>query len=229
MGAALSIFLVSTAGLVGALWTLLGSLDRAAVDRAGALGAGLLLGSALFGILPAAFAASERASLYVTVGFVGLYLVRSVLVGLSQGERPSAWALPLGLSLHALVDGIAFGITLGLDPVVRIPVVIAFIVHKVPEGFGLAAAQLAATDSRMRALFAVVALCAATLVGVLSALAWGRWLTSPAWVGLAAGSFVYAASAEMLPGVKRSAASVWLLLVGVMIVYFLTGGLHHGH
>jgi ZIP family zinc transporter/zinc and cadmium transporter len=73
----------------------------------------------------------------------------------------------VGLSLHAVFDGVAIGSGFLVSNWLGWLIFLAIFLHKAPEGFTMASVMLASGRSRTTALYSAVALAAATLVGVL--------------------------------------------------------------
>lgn len=230
--------LAGLADLIGGWLTLMFAFSRTRMEQLMALGAGFLLGGALFTMLPAALAESAGGPFYVAVGFLGLYVIRQVGSPASQAAggptAASAWAAFVGLLLHSFFDGAALGAAIQADQQLGLMAAVAIFLHKIPEGFSLAAVVLAATHSRRLAMMATGTVGLVTVLGAWTVTAWATVATVPhgAMLGLAAGSFLYVGSTEMLPPLLGKRHTVWLVLVGVLMLFLLTGmgsGHHGGH
>lgn len=225
------------ADLVGGWFTLRFSVLRGEMEQLMALGAGFLLGSALLTMLPAAL---EHGGGAVTVagGFALFLLLRLVATRITRREEApvgaeSAWAVFSAMLLHSLVEGVALGLAVQAGGAVSGIALIAMVMHKLPEGFSLATVVLSAAGSNRLALLAVLTIGLATVLGSWGALLWAEaaLLSHGAVLGIAAGSFLYVGATEMLPHVLRKGGSTWLVLVGMLLVYLLTGsqGFAHTH
>jgi zinc transporter ZupT len=108
---------------------------------------------------------------------------------------------------------------------------LAVFLHKLPEGFSLAALVVAATGSKKLGMAATWAVGLATMLGALAAYLWAAATRIPqgALMGLAAGSFLYVATTDMLPSLPRRRINTWLVLVGAALVYLLAGAAGGGH
>lgn len=222
------------AAVAGGSMTLVVSRDRMA--ELSALGAGLLLGSALLSMLPAALrVADSRAPLMVVAGYFSMFLLRSRWRQSGEGVAlESALAAMAGLILHGVLDGAALTIAAVTDPRLGLATFLAIMLHKMPEGFSLASLMLAATGSALSALAATAAIGLATVVGSwLPVLGYrGGMISHGMLLGLAAGSFLYVGASDLLPSMAgRGLRTTWLVVVGALIIFFLTrsGGSPHLH
>jgi zinc transporter ZupT len=223
--------LAGLATVVGGGVTLWFTLSAERMDQLMALGAGFLVGGALFTMLPGAMGASHGGAVYVALGYLGLYAIRGLLTGKRTTEGParaSAWAALAGLVLHSLFDGAALGVAAQVNERLGLMAFLALFMHKLPEGFSISTVVLSATGSRRLALAGAAAVGLATVAGALVAGAWAALVqASPAvLLGIAAGSFLYIGTAEMLPSVLRKGGQTWLVLAGALMVYLLTGAGH---
>ena len=229
--------LAGLANVAGGWLTASALVDRERLEQLIALGAGFLLGGALLTMLPEALGHSANGALYVAAGYLGLFVVRRAMAGRrretgSAGPSPeSALAALLGMGLHSFFDGAALGATVSFDHRLGLMAFLAVLLHKLPEGFSLAALVAAATGSRERALLATVATGLCTVGGAMLAFVWAdvARVDHGALIGLAAGSFLYVGSADMLPSLPKRGTATWLVLLGVALVLLLTGGQGHSH
>lgn len=212
------------------------SLDQARMRQVMALGAGFLMGGALFTMLPAALSVPGHSPLYIGAGYFGLLALRALLRhhhpdDAAGPSAESAWAALVGMVLHSFLDGAALGAAAHVDGSLGLVALVAIFIHKIPEGFSLAALVLSATGSRGLALWATALTCVATLMGAAAALIWAEAasLSQGALLGIAAGSFLYVGATDMVPGLIHKRESAWLILVGAALVFLLTGGHLHAH
>ncbi|MBI1786749.1 MAG: ZIP family metal transporter [Acidobacteria bacterium] len=169
---------------------------------------GLLVGVALFGLLPEAGASTgwPASSLLFLMGYLLLLsvdrFVAPVCPSCSRGHDHAScsavlhgFAPPMiaATAFHAFLDG--WGIAAAqtsATPGIRLALPLAVILHKIPEGIALGAILRAAVASRISALGWCVAVESATLAGGLVGLAaaptaW--WLRGT--LAVAAGCFFY--------------------------------------
>ncbi|MDF2628796.1 MAG: family magnesium transporter [Symbiobacteriaceae bacterium] len=230
--------LAGMANVLGGWFTLSPIFSRSRMEQLVALGAGFLLGGALLTMLPGALHMTANAPVYVALGYLGLFTARRLSASSSgkpkeQGASvEAAWAATLAMGLHSFFDGAAMGTAIRADGRLGAMAFLAVFLHKLPEGFSLAALVVSATGSRRAGLLATWAVGLVTGLGALLAYSWAEVVHLPqgALMGLAAGSFLYVGTTDMLPAVPKKGINTWLVLVGVALVYLLTGASGgHGH
>lgn len=229
--------LASISSLMGGWFALSLGLSRSRMDQLVAIGAGFVLGGALFTLLPEAMSASPYGPVFIAAGYLGLFVAQQLSERASW--RPagpgaeSVIAIAGGMLLHSVFDGAALGVVVHVDTHAGLVALLALFLHKVPEGFSLSAVVLSATGSRRRAMLAAGLMGLTTMVGAQATIFWSDALTVShgALMGLAAGSFLYVGGSDMLPGVAEKGRSAWLLPIGAGLVYVLTRvvGVSHTH
>jgi zinc transporter ZupT len=202
--------LATAAGLGGAILGLWLRGTRRPSNLLVPFSAGVLLGVALFGLVPElTIEIGMIASLVLFGAGYGLLLavdhyVYRVCPTCSHDHDHSActtelhgFAAPLvaAAALHSFLDGwsvatVQLAAPLGL----RVAVPLAVALHKVPEGIALGGMLLAAVGDRRRAVLCCVLAEGPTLVGGVAGLTLGphlgsRWITYP--LGIAAGWIFY--------------------------------------
>jgi zinc transporter ZupT len=136
-------------------------------------------------------------------------------------KRHSVVAAFLGLLIHTFFDGAAIAARLLVSPIGGILVFLAVLSHKVPEGFAMASIFQAGGSKRFRAFLAASSLGLATVVGAAAVYLSGSQEFSLIFLGLAAGSFTYITTSELIPfisGTKDRKGIVFFLL-GVALFY----------
>ncbi|HYG60049.1 MAG TPA: ZIP family metal transporter [Symbiobacteriaceae bacterium] len=208
--------LAGAATVLGSLGALALFRSRAHLSHLSALGAGLLLGAALFTMMPDASRLAPYGMALVAAGFLGML----VLQQFTARQGTDAWAVFLGMLLHSYVEGVLLGAaTASRYGWVSIA---ALCLHKLPEGFSLSAVFAAAGYSRRYTLGAAATVGAAMVAGALSAsLWWSAWqMAGGALLSLATGCFLYIGTLGMLPPApRRQWLHVWLTVLGVMAVH----------
>jgi ZIP family zinc transporter/zinc and cadmium transporter len=107
----------------------------------------------------------------------------------------------VGLSVHALFDGVAIGSGFVLSNLLGWLIFLAIFLHKAPEGFTMASVMLASGRSRTTALYSAVGLAAATLLGVLVIEVVPSWLAYG--LPISAGVAIYVGATDLVPEVNR--------------------------
>ena len=149
-----------------------------------------------------------------------------------EAEGAKAYLLTAALSIHSVVAGIALGAQDVVGSVVVISV--AILAHKSTEGFALGA-KLAGDDRRSRARPLLLFFSLMTPAGIVLGILVSRWLAPPvehlfdaAFLALAAGTFLYIASLDVLqdeflrPGdrlAKWLAAAAGLAVTAVLAIW----------
>ena len=190
-----------------------------------AFSGGFLLAVALLDILPECVRLSPRAPLLIVGGYFLVYLAEHLfaghahhflqephgahpLIGAHLDEHdhqpirlPAAAAAAVGLLLHSFFDGAAIAAALGVSRSVGWLTFCAVVLHKIPEGFSLAAIMLASSRTARTAVALAGALGLSSLAGtLLTALAARTFAgVEPVMLSVAAGMFLHIAATDLLP------------------------------
>ena len=223
-------FLMSLIALVGGLFVLLPeSLLKRWLKPLVAFAAGSLLGGAFFHMLPHALSAGDPhgdAMLWVVIGFTGFFALDQLLEWHHCHRPPSEHIRPLGPLLlvadgvHNLLGGLAIGAIFTIDVRAGIAAWIAAALHEIPQEIGDFGAIVHAGYSRRKALFYNFLSALTFPLGGVVAYALGESIHVHFLIALGAGSFVYIASADLIPEVKRSER---LTETGVRFAFFVLG------
>jgi zinc transporter ZupT len=205
--------------------------DRRAIAALTGFGAGFMLALVIIGMLPHAL---ELGGLGGFIGVLAGYLV----VHLTQhtltphfhfGEEThtdamvsrgiGAWAL-VGLLPHSFFDGVAISSGFLVSPQLGLLVFAGILLHKVPTGVSLASVVLASGNTRRQAMYAVLAIAVATVVG--AAITPIVRPIAEYGIALAAGVTLYVAASNLIPEAQheRSWATHGGVYIGVL-AYFL--------
>ena len=200
------------------------------------LAAGMLLGAALFDLLPEGLSLARemgRPPIFVTgfaaAGFLAFHLLEKVLAVHSHpepnyGEPGHSHVGDLGalaITIHSFFDGAAIGVGFQVSDTAGFAVAGAVIAHDFSDGLNTAILLKESTDSRARAW--LVADAAAPCLGALVTLVWrfSPGLLCPA-LGIFAGFFLYLGAAHLLPEAHRRKTGIPVLLAtigGFAILY----------
>lgn len=173
-----------------------------------AFAGGIFLGVALFHMLPEANEGFRRslgdghypyANLLCATGFMFLLGLENMILRFNRHHaNPISYLLAVVLSVHALIEGGALGISETLASTVLI--FIAIIVHKGSESLALAANLARSARFHREAVWVFLAFSAMTPLGILGgdflaeASAGMHPLLEPIFNALAAGTFLYIAT-----------------------------------
>ena len=194
-------------------------------------GAGIFLGAVFFHLLPEVMKLehSYRAGLFILGGYLLIFFIERILLsreggGHGHGHVVVSLTVLIGLSVHSLMEGFGLAVTM-VDPQLAWILLVSILAHKIPAAFSLVSLALLAKQSRLRSfyyllLFSVTAPAGALVLGPLLGLdhAGAMWQTT----GLVTGSFLYVATADLLPEVfhspKRRWVNLFLMLVGITLM-----------
>jgi zinc and cadmium transporter len=149
--------------------------------------------------------------------------------GAGEGLRELAAGrlILVGDGLHNFLDGVLIGAAFLTDPGLGIVTALAVAAHELPQEVGDLAVLLHGGFSARRAFIANLAVGTTTLLGGLVAYfalaPLAAWL--PYVLAVAAGSFVYVAVADLIPGLHRRTApgagvgQVALILAGLALIH----------
>jgi zinc and cadmium transporter len=231
------------AGVGGAALVLLlpKALLRNAVASLVSCATGALLGAAFLTILPEALeqAPAGKVMAFVLAGVVLFFVLEKLVLwrhchdGTCDRHRASGSLIVLGDAIHNFADGVLIAAAFLTSIPLGITTALATLAHEIPQEVGDFAILLDSGASRGRALFLNGLSSLATLAGTGLAYLWldtARELV-PLVLALAAGSFIYVATADLIPGLHRQARlgasfrQVALVLAGTITVALLT----HAH
>ncbi len=232
--------------LAGGLLVLVRSWSDRTLHTFLAFGAGVILGAVFLHLLPELFLHYEAgaSALALLIGFVAMFALERLLGGDAtidpdRGHRVVSVAALVGLSYHALFDGVILAV-IGLRPEMWSIILLSLGIHKIAVAFSLGSLLKLARFSRFRVITFLAIFSLMTPLGALglSPLLHNMGPTAGAvTTGIATGSFLYIATGELLPEVfhdyKRRWSNFALMIVGIVLIGVVTVGLHadgaHGH
>lgn len=226
--AALAHFLVILlTGLLPLTW----KIEGAKFDIFLSFGAGALLSAAFLHMIPTAIPAlGAQTGLFLLLGYLVMVLIERFTMAHPCGEehcpnhRIGVVAL-FGLSVHSVIAGTALGVGIAgaSDLSTSIALLSAILVHKVPETLALMSLL---TVSGWRGWHAVGMLLFFASMGPSGILV-GSLLKgeSPAFMSAAlaisSGTFLYIASADLLPHLHKKMKEEWANFIAFLIGLFL--------
>jgi ZIP family zinc transporter/zinc and cadmium transporter len=190
-----------------------------------AFSGGFLLAVALLHILPECVSLEPRAPLLIVAGYFFVYLAEQLFAGHahhslyeSHGAHPligahqcreeqipirlvAALSAAAGLLLHSFFDGAAIAAALAARASTGWLTFLAVLLHKVPEGFSLAAIMLSSSGSSRTAAVLAAALGLASFAGTASTAFAAHAVAGLEGIVLsvAAGMFLHIAATDLLP------------------------------
>jgi len=215
--------------LLGGFLPLMRALSQRALALLLSFSAGVLLGAVFFHMLPEiGRVLNESTGWPILTGFLLIFVMeRFVFVHACEEHACDIhqMGLPafLGISLHSLLDGIALGAGLFL-PQLGPVVLLAVIIHKMPDSMSISSILLAAGWNRSKISWLNVLFSLTTPIGALIAFLFFRALSPEniaVAIGISAGTFLAIATADILPTVhrieQRNPMTLVFLAVGLMV------------
>ena len=203
---------------------------------------GTLLGAAFLGMIPAALSRAPARPVMTTVliGMVLFFVLEKLVLWRHSHDDPdearsSAGPLILfGDSLHNFVDGVVIAVAFMTSIPLGIATALAVIAHEIPQEVGEFAILLEAGYGRTRAFMLNALSASMTLPGGILAYFWlaGTQQAVPYVLALSAASFIYIATADLIPSLHRQqtvAASLRqfvLLVAGIATIAAFYLGRH---
>jgi len=227
---AITVVIVLT--LAGGLLPLVRAWSRPTVRLLLAFGTGVLLGAAFFHMIPEAAAAlGESIGTAVLAGFLLIYVLeRFVMMHPCEEEECSfhhmGTAAFCGITLHALIDGVALGAGLSI-PTLSMAVTLAIVLHKLPASLSLSGILLHCEYPRGRIVGMILLFALATPLGAAISFGALRDLTGQLlhWaIGFSAGTFLAIATADLLPQIHSAPEgrfrNLFALFAGILVMTF---------
>jgi zinc transporter ZupT len=191
---------------------------------------GGLLGASFFEIIPEAMELiAERALTVVLIGFLIFYLLENVFIIHSCAEAECdlhtlGWMSLFGLFFHSFVDGVAIAAGFEVDQSLGVIAALAVIFHEFPEGMITTSLLLKANFERRPTMIYSIFVGLATPLGAILTGLFAQELSGKVvgiMLALAAGSFLYVASADLIPIThhEHKKLNMVAVLLGVAIVF----------
>jgi len=205
-------------------------------------GAGVFLGAVFYYLLPEVMnqGSPNTAGLCVLIGYLLIFFFERILIRSGGGHANhthmvvSVTAL-IGLSVHELVEGIGLAIVAADKELARV-LFLSIIAHKVPAAFSLVSLMVLAGQSRKKIwlnliFFSAIGPFGTLVIGPI----FGSGFADSLWqiTGVVTGSFLYVATADLLPEVfhsrKRRWVNLFLMLVGITLMSLVGATSEHHH
>lgn len=215
---------------VGALpltWRMQGRLYDALLS----FGAGVLLSAAFLHMLPSAIPdLGPSAGLFLLLGYVLMLTLERFTMAHPCGEggcpnHHLGLTAFFGLSVHSVISGMALGVGLleAADVHVSLALLLAILVHKVPETLALMGLFAASGWNRKKIVIFLVLYSLMGPAGILVGAGTGirsPWVLSCA-LALSAGTFLYIASSDLLPQLHKKMKQEWVHFLAFLAGLFL--------
>jgi zinc and cadmium transporter len=197
--------------LVGSFLPLTRELSQRALALLLSFSGGVLLGAVFFHMLPeTGEVLGENLGWPILAGFLLIFVLERFVFVHACEERECdihQMGIPafLGISLHSLLDGLALGAGL-LMPHLGPVVLLAVIIHKMPDSISITSILLSAGWSRRKVAMLGLLFSLTTPLGALLAYFFFRALSPEniaVAIGVSSGTFLAIATADILPQVHR--------------------------
>jgi zinc and cadmium transporter len=197
--------------LIGSFLPLMRELSQRALALLLSFSGGVLLGAVFFHMLPeTGEMLGENLGWPILAGFLLIFVLERFVFVHACEERECdihQMGIPafLGISLHSLLDGLALGAGLML-PHLGPVVLLAVIIHKMPDSISITSILLSAGWSRRKVAMLSLLFSLTTPIGALLAYFFFRALSPEniaVAIGVSSGTFLAIATADILPQVHR--------------------------
>jgi len=190
--------------------------------------AGVLITVSFMHIIPESMEISDRAPLFMLVGFFALYLLNRFLnLYLCHEYECPDYAIGLipmlGIGLHSFIDGAIYAITFNVSVLTGVLAAIGMVFHEFPEGIiTFVLLDRGGFERRRAMVYAFLAAALSTPVGAAIAYPFLRNVEQPVlgnWLALSAGALVYVGATHLLPEVEeqRRLDTILTLAAGVLV------------
>jgi zinc and cadmium transporter len=201
---------------------------------------GTLLGAAFLGMIPHALEQAPAREVLVAVlaGMVLFFVLEKLVLWRHCHDRDcevhgqAASLILFGDAFHNFVDGVVIAAAFLTSIPLGVATAVAVIAHEVPQEIGDFAILLESGYSRAKALVLNTLSAAATLPGAVMAYFWlaDTRAMVPYVLALSAASFIYIATADLVPNLHRqvspkdAVSQVVLMLLGIGTIALLRSG-----
>ncbi|MEK6715465.1 MAG: ZIP family metal transporter [Candidatus Omnitrophota bacterium] len=199
--------------------------------------AGVMLATAFLDLLPEAIELFHGAFWSVLFGILLFYVLQqSINVHPCHDEECRLHNLGIlslaGLTFHSLIDGIAIALGFGISTALGMVTTLAVILHEVPEGITTTSILMYAKMPRKKVIWYSILVAMSTPIGAILFYPFVKGIPEKILgllLGLAAGSFIYVASSDLIPQThtRRSRLNAIILLFGVIFLAVINKLIEH--
>ncbi len=197
------------------------------------LSAGTLMGGAFWHLLPEAIeSVGVMPTMTTTLGsFVAFYIIEKVLhwqhCHNPSHEHSFGYLNVVGDAIHNFLDGVSIAAAFVINPLLGINTAFAIALHELPQELGDIGTLMHAGFSRKKALLANFGVALTAVVGGVVGYGLTMYVQAivPYLLPVAAGSFLYIASSDLIPELRQERdpmRSFWALawfVLGLVIMY----------
>jgi zinc and cadmium transporter len=235
-----SVFIVSALSLVGVFFlSFSAGFFKKLIFPLVSLSAGALLGDSFLHLIPEAAEASQgrlNVWFYLLAGLILFFVLEKIIHWRhchipTSSEHPHPLGLMnlIGDSLHNFFDGAIIAGSFLISPVLGLATFIAVIAHEIPQELGDFGTLIYAGYSRRRALWLNFLTALTAMLGALAVVILGAEISgfNDFIIPFTAGGFIYIATADLIPELKketrayRSLLQLACILVGIGLMLIL--------
>jgi zinc and cadmium transporter len=246
MGAA---FLVSSLSLVGLIYLFFNSSRlHSIIPHIVALSTGVLLGNALFHLIPESFdqgMSQTQVGVSVFAGLISFGIIDRLLshrhLGTKQGlnQVKSIGMLNLiGDGFHNFIDGLVIGGSFLISPELGMATTVAILIHELPQELGDTGTLIFSGFAPKTVVRVNFIVSTTAIVGVAAVFVLNHWIhiQTGYLLGFTAGGFTYMAIGNLLPSlyrISRGNPRLKLVQMGIVVAGFCfipllnSGHVHH--
>lgn len=192
---------------------------------------GVILATAFFELLPEAVELNKLWPWAVFLAFISLYILEYA-INIHYCHDPECTVRQvglistLGIGFHSLLDGVIIGVGFEVNPAIGILTSVAVIFHELPEGVFTYTLLLHDNVPERRSLFYSWLVALATPFGAVVTFFLIKNVSESVLgilLGVAAGTFIYIGSADLIPETHKKSTffNAALVLIGVIFVFAL--------
>jgi zinc and cadmium transporter len=199
-----------------------------------AFSAGALIGGAFFHLIPESaekFGSNPIQYVWIVVGFIIFYILEEYIhwhhchKAPSRHINPVSYLILIAKSVHNIIDGAALAASFVASPALGWATLLAISSHEVPQELGDFGILVHSGWTKSRALLFNLLSSLTFLIGAVGVYFLARTIQTDFLLPFAAGSFIYIASADLIPEInKREVMSTKLthfgaFLAGIILLF----------
>lgn len=198
---------------------------------------GVFLSLVLFELIPETLAANDFwGGIIVALGFILFYIFSYYLHDYLHRKQErdcerkgAAMLLMIGDAVHNFGDGIILGAAFLIDPAVGVAIAFGLALHEIPQEIVEFGVLIRAGYTRVKAVFYNLLSASSIVLGTIATLLFAEYITGSIWIitGLAAGSLLYLATADLLPrihGNLTNYGNFWFATLSIVIGFVIMTG-----